>query len=211
MEKSKRCLRHYEGQEFRAVSNDTGDKVLVGHPVVYERKADIGGWFAEVIERGALDGCDMTDVLFFVNHQQSKIPLARSRRNNGSSTMTLRVDDAGLAMEARLDTENNPDARAVYSAVSRGDMDGMSFAFSVEDEEWEGLDTDYPTRHIRKIARIYEVSAVNEPAYEATDISARDKEALENAKSALENVRSTELEDSDEIEVYKLKNEILSK
>ena len=210
MKTSKRCLRHYQGQEFRAKENGENG-VLVGHPVVYERQADIGGWFAEIIERGALDGCDMTDVLFFVNHEQNKIPLARSRRNNGNSTMTLRIDDAGLAMEARLDIENNQSARAVYSAVSRGDMDGMSFAFNVEDEEWEGLDTDYPTRHIRKISKIYEVSAVNEPAYDATDISARDKEALENAKRALENVRSKELDSSDEVEIYKLKNEILSK
>lgn len=211
MKTTKRCLRHYQGQEFRAVNNDAGDSILSGHPVVYERQADIGGWFAEIIERGALDGCDMTDVLFFVNHQQNKIPLARSRRNNGSSTMTLRIDDTGLAMEAHLDTENNPDARAVYSAVSRGDMDGMSFAFNVEDEEWTGLDTEYPTRHIRKISKIYEVSAVNEPAYDATDISARDKEALENAKNALDNVRSKGLDSPNEIEVYKLKNEILSK
>lgn len=205
------CVRSYSKQNFRAAEGD-GESTIVGHPAVFDSMADIGGWFGEIIDRGAFDDCDMTDVLFFVNHNMNKIPLARSRRNNGSSTMTLTVDDVGLNMEAHLDTENNEEARAVYSAVSRGDMDGMSFCFRVKEQTWENLDTDYPTRHITKIAKVYEVSAVNEPAYEDTDISARAKEALDNARKAVETARSAEsLDNGNEIEVYRLKNEILSK
>ena len=205
------CVRSYSKQNFRAAEGD-GGSTIVGHPGVFDSMADIGGWFGEIIDRGAFDDCDMTDVLFFVNHNMNKIPLARSRRNNGKSTMTLTIDDVGLNMEAHLDTDNNEEARAVYSAVSRGDMDGMSFCFRVKEQTWENLDTDYPTRHITKIAKVYEVSAVNEPAYEDTDISARAKEALENARAAVETARSAKSLDSDtEIEVYRLKNEILSK
>lgn len=89
----------------------------------------------------------------------------------------------------------------------------MSFMFVVSDEEWEGLDEEYPTRHINGISCVYEVSAVTFPAYEDTEISARDKRALENAKSTLENARQKEPEGltgaSGDLELWKLKNEIL--
>ena len=83
----------------------------------------------------------------------------------------------------------------------------MSFMFGVDDEEWEDLESDYPTRHIRAISTVVEVSAVTFPAYEATTISARDKEALESAKVALENAKRS-LE-SDELELEKLKAKYL--
>lgn len=204
------AYRSYQGvQEFRAITEDDAKKVE-GHPAVFGKPADIGGWFQETIERGAFDGCDFTDVLLFVNHEQEKIPLARSRRNNGNSTMTLDVDDTGLHMVASLDTENNAEARAVFSSIERGDMDGMSFCFRVKEDKWDNVDSEYPTRHILKISKVYEVSAVNNPAYPDTDISARnDKAALDNARKAVETARSKEVETS--IEVLKLKNEILSK
>lgn len=175
--------------EVRAEETERGH-ILTGRPVVYGSRTDIGGWFAEIIEPGALDQTDLTDVRFLVNHDLSKIPLARSRRNNGRSTMQLSVDDQGLSMDwADLDVDNNSTASALYSAASRGDITGMSFMFSVSDEEWEGLDTDYPTRHIRGIGSIVEISAVTFPAYEATDIQARGKRELESAQAALENAR----------------------
>lgn len=211
------CVRSYARQEFRAVAGDNGEgkdnglRSIAGHPAVFGSPADIGGWFEEIIERGAFDDCDLSDVLLFTNHSNMKIPLARSRRNNGHSTMTLSIDDVGLKMDADLDIENNQEARALYSAIERGDMDGMSFCFRVKEQKWENLNTDYPTRRITKIAKVYEVSAVNEPAYEDTDISARDKEALESAKKAVETARSKSLESENELEVYRLKNEIMAK
>jgi HK97 family phage prohead protease len=147
-----------------------------------------------------------------VNHDLRKVPLARSRRNNGSSTMQLSVDDKGLFTKAKLDTEGNADARAVYSAVNRGDMDGMSFMFRIQDAKWTDLDTDMPTRHILKIRKVYELGPVNMPAYSGTDISARDKQALENAKQALDNAKRSTLEnEKNELEALKLRTQILSK
>lgn len=174
--------------EVRAEEDERGS-LIVGRPIVYNSRTDIG-WFDEQIEQGALNETDLTDVRFLVNHDTSKIPLARSRRNNGNSTMQLSVDEAGMEIKVWLDTENNAEAKSLYSAVTRGDITGMSFMFSVNDEEWEDLESEHPFRRIKSIASVVEVSAVTFPAYSATEIYARSLEALENARAALENAKS---------------------
>ncbi|MBR2540408.1 MAG: HK97 family phage prohead protease [Mogibacterium sp.] len=176
--------------EVRAL-DDSEEKgsVITGRPIVYESVTDLG-WFDEIIDRGALDGADLSDVRFLVNHDISNIPLARSRRNNGNSTMQLSTDYEGMSISAELDTENNAEARALYSAVKRGDVTGMSFMFSIDDEEWENLESDHPTRHIIKIGSVVEVSAVTFPAYDSTSINARSSsEALERARLEVETAR----------------------
>lgn len=195
--------------EVRAEEKD-GVKTITGRAVVYNSRTNLGP-FDEVMDLGALDGADLTDVRFLINHNTSMIPVARSRRNNGNSTMQLSVDQQGLNIDwVKLDTENNSDSRSLYSAVQRGDITGMSFMFSVDDEEWENLESDHPTRHIRKIGSIVEVSAVTFPAYESTEIYARSKEALENARSALESARQQSAKSLDsDIELLKAKTKIL--
>lgn len=205
-EKNSMVTRSYNA-EFRA-DEETGN-TIIGRPIVYDQKTNLG-YFEEVIERGALNGANLKDVLFFVNHDTSKIPLARSRNNNKSSTMQLRVDNNGLEIEAKLDVENNSEAKSLYSAISRGDITGMSFMFNIDEEEWENLDSDLPLRHIKKISIVREVSAVCFPAYEATSINARDKVALDNAKMTLDNVRATldsENNKSNDIALLKQKNQ----
>lgn len=195
--------------EVRAENGENG-AIITGRPIVYNSRADLG-YFDEVIESGALNSTDLKDVRFLVNHDISKIPLARSRRNNGNSTMQLTVDEMGMGIRVQLDIENNSEARALYSAVERGDISGMSFMFAVSDEEWENLETEHPTRHIRSISTVVEVSAVTFPAYESTEISARSKEALENARSALDNARQQTAKsvDTDELALLKEKTKIL--
>lgn len=183
--------------EVRAEEREDGIKILSGRPIVYNSATDIGGWFEEEIARGALDETDLTDVRFLVNHNTDMIPLARSRRNNGNSTMQMRVDQDGLFLEkVELDVENNADARALYSAISRGDVSGMSFMFSVDEEEWDYSNEDYPKRTITKIGSVVEVSAVTWPAYDSTFIDARSKEALESAKAALDRATQQRAEKS---------------
>ena len=195
--------------EVRAEESEAGN-IITGRPIVYNSRTDLG-WFDEIIEPGALNNTDLTDVRFLVNHDTSKIPLARSRRNNGNSTMQLTTDNDGLGIRVTLDTENNSEARSLYSAVQRGDISGMSFMFGICDEEWENLDSDHPTRHIKDISTVVEVSAVTFPAYESTEINARSKEALENARSAVETARqqSASLVETDELELLKEKSKIL--
>lgn len=198
--------------DVRAEQNDNG-AIITGRPIVYNSRTNLG-FFDEIIDSGALDETDLTDVRFLVNHDVSKIPLARSRRNNGNSTMHLTPDMQGLNMDwVRLDTENNSEARALYSAVQRGDITGMSFMFSIDGERWEDLESDHPTRHITKIGSIVEISAVTFPAYDATSINARSKNALENARAALENERQRNAAavDTDELELAKAKYEFKSK
>ena len=199
-------------KELRAVDSDA-EKIIEGHAAVFDQKTNVDNLFWEVIARNAFADADsLRDVALFINHDTFKLPLARSRRNNGNSSMTLAVDDVGLAFRARLDVDNNPDARALYSAVERGDIAGMSFAFATAEDDWADLDSDMPTRRVKKIAQVFEISACNFPAYEQTDIHTRAAlQSLDSARKALENARGKSL-DNDKarlIEVLRLKNRIL--
>ncbi len=203
--KNELIRRNYDF-EIRAEKDEKRGNIIVGRPIVYDSKTDIAGMFAEVIEKGALKKTNLEDVRFLVNHDKSKVPLARSRRNSKNSTMQLSVDDEGMEIQVELDTENNTEARNLYSAIERGDITGMSFMFGIDDEEWENLDSDYPTRHIKSISTVVEVSAVTFPAYEDTSISARDKSAVETARIAVETARSGEVDtSSNKLELEKLK------
>lgn len=191
--------------EVRAEAQDE-KKVLTGRPIVFNQRTNLG-WYDEIIEAGALADTDLKDVRFLVNHNTDMIPLARSRNNNANSTMQLEVDSEGMNIRVELDTENNSDARSLYSAVERGDISGMSFMFVVRDDAWDDIDTDHPTRTVRAIDKVFEVSAVTFPAYAQTSITARGiSEALESAKESLESAKA----EAREIERRKQKIRILA-
>ena len=176
--------------EVRANQSEEHGHYLSGRPIVYDARTNLGD-FDEVIEKGALDGADLKDVRFLVNHNTDMIPLARSRNNNENSTMQLSVDEEGMTIRVDLDIDNNAEAKSLYSAVEREDLDGMSFMFSVDADKWEDIESDHPTRTITSLGKIFEVSAVTFPAYEQTSISARGlSDALESAKESLESERA---------------------
>lgn len=196
--------------EVRAEQTDSGS-IITGRPIVYNSRADLG-WFDEVIEPGALNNTDLTDVRFLVNHDTSKIPLARACRNNGNSTMQLTVDNEGMSIRVTLDIENNSEARALYSAVQRGDISGMSFMFGIRDEEWDDVESDHPFHRIKAISRVVEVSAVTFPAYESTEINARSREALDSARLASGNARQRDAPLPDnELELMKARFDLISR
>lgn len=192
--------------EVRAQADEEHGTYIEGTPIVYDSWTDLG-WYDEVIDRGALADTDLRDVRFLVNHNTDMIPLARSRNNNENSTMQMSIDDeVGMRIRVNLDVENNTDAKALYSAIERGDISGMSFMFNVDGDRWEEIESEHPKRHIEKISKVFEVSAVTFPAYEATNISARGlSDALDNAKVSLESVKA----EKREIELLKLKTKIL--
>lgn len=202
--------------ELRA--NDTETGVIEGTPIVFDQATLIHDWFGdfnEIIDRNALKNTDLRDVLLFTNHDMNKIALARSKNGNENSTMSFTIDDEGLHIRAFLDVENNSEARALYSAIKRGDVDGMSFAFRINDEEWRDIESEVPTRVVKGISIVHEVSVVNYPAYPQTSVSARAK-GEEAPYSPLEEARkahSKEIEEkkSKEAEVEKLKYEYLIK
>jgi HK97 family phage prohead protease len=192
MNKNKFEQRSYNF-DIRSELNEDGVGIVTGRPIVYNSRTDLG-YFDEIIESGALDKADLRDVRFLVNHDTSRIPLARSRNNNANSTMQMTLDNEGMAIRVNLDTKNNSEARNLYSAIQRGDITGMSFMFSVEKEDWENLESDHPLRRIKQISNVVEVSAVTFPAYEDSSISVRNKEALDSAKLALENAKRSQKE-----------------
>ena len=192
----KRITRCYNMSLETREAEDEGKGIVEGMAIVYNAKTDIG-WFDEIIEQDALTHTDMKDVRMLVNHDTSMIPLARSRNNTANSTLQLIPELNGLKIRAKLDIENNSDAKSLYSAIQRGDISGMSFMFEVDGEAWEDEMSDHPLRRITSISKIYEVSAVTFPAYEQTEINARSKEELESYRSSLESERKAQPLDSD--------------
>lgn len=191
--------------EIRAEDTESGN-IITGRPIVYDSPTDMG-WYREIIDAGALNDADMTDVAFLANHDTRMIPLARSRNNTPSSTMQLIASAMGLDVNVRLDCEKNSVSRALHSAVMRGDISGMSFMFTIRDYEWIDADSDYPTLHIKSIAKVYEVSAVTWPAYEATEIDARNKDTTpEGVRRSLDSERDRKIE----LERMKNRNILLS-
>ena len=193
--------------EVRASVDETHGHTLTGQPIVYNERTNLG-WYDEIIADGALAEADLRDVRFLVNHNTDMIPLARSRNNNANSTMQMEViEGKGMTIRVDLDTENNADARSLYSAVERGDISGMSFMFRVDGENWDDIESDHPTRTVTNISKVFEVSAVTFPAYEATSIQARGlSDALDSAKASLESARA----EKREIERRKQKIKILT-
>lgn len=155
--------------EIRAV-DPAGESglILEGVPIVFDTPAtikDIFGEYTEVIRAGALDGADLSDIRLLYNHDSGRLPLARTPK-----TMTFTLDPAGLRMRAILpDTE---EGRATYTAVKRGDLSGMSFAFKVP-EGGSHFDAKTNTRTISKIEKVYEFSLTPFPAYPQTSVEAR--------------------------------------
>lgn len=200
--------------EFRA--SDEEGSVIEGTPIVFSQDTKMQDWCGEYIERidpHALDNADLKDIRLFVNHDTNKIALARTK--NGKGTMSFTVDDEGLHIKANLDTENNQEARSLYSAIQRGDMDGMSFMFRIKSQEWLDIDSDCPTRVIKEISIVHEVSVVNFPAYPQTSINAR-SDSEETEYSPLAEARKALSEETDKrskelLEIEKLKNENLLK
>mgnify|MGYP000044336668 CR=1 FL=1 len=160
--------------------------ILRGRPIVYDTPTvihDPAGEYIEVIQRGALDGTDLSDVRLLYNHDLNKVPLARTPK-----TMQLEVDPAGLTITAAL--PDTAEARAVHEAVKRGDLSGMSFAFKVP-VGGDEYDASRNTRTIKKIERVLECSVVPFPAYPTASVEARS--ALSESRKRLESKQEAKI------------------
>lgn len=156
--------------------NNTDEMIVEGYAAVFDTVTDLG-WIKEVIDRHAFDNADMSDIVMKYNHKDSVLPMARTR--GGSLTFT--IDDHGLKIRAVLpDTTVNRD---IYILIRAGILSKMSFAFTVRTEEYD-YETD--TRKILEFDKIFDVSVVDVPAYETTEIYARNKEQYEEEKRQYE-------------------------
>ena len=189
-----------ENYEKRAYTSDVSAEgnEITGNPAVCGVRTRMYDYI-EVIEPGALAEADISDVLLTVNHNLNDIPLARSKGGQPGETMQLSVDNYNCRITAQLDVENNPQARALHSAVARGDITGMSFMFHVKEDSWE-RENDVLVRHIQKIDKIIDVSAVTIPAYPSTSISARSAGFSDNSENGQEQRKKAE-----KLELEKLK------
>lgn len=152
-----------------------GDTMTVaGYAAVFGSTADIGGYFQEVIARGAFaETLKTADVMAYFDHDRGRV-LGRS----ASGTLRLSEDSKGLAVEIDLpDTSDGQDVRAL---IERGDISGMSFGFVVLRQEWDET-SDPPTRTIHEV-ELREVSIVSEPAYDGTSIALRSLDAARQEK-----------------------------
>lgn len=127
-----------------------------------------GTEYKEQICRGAFDGAKMDDVIFNYNHS-GKV-MARTR----NKTLQLSCDDEGLKIRARLD--GTEEGRKLYEEISGGYIDRMSFAFTIKEESYDSEEHQW---NVRSIKRLYDVSAVDIPAYDDTSIEARKNFILE--------------------------------
>ncbi|SFR15274.1 hypothetical protein SAMN05660706_1358 [Desulfoscipio geothermicus DSM 3669] len=166
-EKAKREIRI---AELRALepAGDQQEMIVEGRAIVYDKPTVMWEWdgvkYYEVIARGALDGADMKDVPFKYNHSDAVMVMARTR----NKTLELMPDNEGLLIRAKL--ANTTAGRDLYELIKRGDIDKMSFAFTVLEHSYN---KDTRTRTILKFKKIWDVSAVDTPAYQDTSISAR--------------------------------------
>lgn len=168
--------------EFRSVvdkvevRSEAGGMTVVGYAAVFNQRADIGGYFGEVIAPGAFKrSITEDDIHAYYAHDGGRV---LGRKSAG--TLRLSEDARGLSVE--IDLPNTTDGNDVRELVSRGDVSGMSFGFRVTREEWDET-SDPPTRTIHEV-RLYEVSPVPKPAYEGTTIAMRSLDAarVENRK-----------------------------
>lgn len=124
--------------------------------------------YKEQIDRNAFEECQMEDVIFNYNHG-GKVT-ARTR----NMTLFLEVRGDGLFIRARLD--GTEEGRRLYEEIKGGYIDRMSFRFSVREEAYDKQNHMWT---VRRIKRLYDVSAVDIPAYDDTSISARKKTILD--------------------------------
>lgn len=191
-------------KEFRDLNIELRDQdqeefIVYGRPITYGTYSDFGS-FVETIERGSATKSLQTDDIFVVFNHNMNDPLARTK--NG--TLTLTEDDQGVLLQA--DFSKTERSKEVYEQIKSGLIDKMSFAFTVDPESdvrWEHREIDGQNKRVRVITnftRLYEVSPVLFPAYESTELYARNKEYIENTIPEQMRTQEVESETSTDVE-----------
>ena len=170
MDKTKLIERRFEFQA-RAVGDEGSQELWVeGYAAKFNSETVLfeydGIEYKEQIARDAFSECKMDDVIFNYNH--SGRVMARTR----NKTLQLNIDDTGLFIRARLD--GTEEGRSLYSDIQNGYIDRMSFRFSIGQEAYDYQNHQWT---VLRVKRLYDVSAVDIPAYEDTAIEARRADA----------------------------------
>ncbi len=161
------------------VRAEVDSRLVVGYASVFDSPSeDIG--YREIISKGAFDGVVMvSDIFALLNHDMRRGVLARS--NKGIGSLKLSIDDNGLKYQ--FDAPHTALGDELLESIKRGDIDSSSFAFTVAEERWEKQADGTYIRYIDKIDRLFDVSPVYQPAYEATTCDLRGLEAARKAEA----------------------------
>ena len=158
--------------QFRTEETNEGKMEIKGYAVVFNSPETYWG-YTEVIDPRALDNADMTDVVLRYNHNDSFMVLARTRNNSLKLGYISFFDpNTGLIIDATLQ-DDITEHRDIFNAIKSQLIDKQSFAFTVDEDEYD-YDTD--TRTITKIGKVFDVSVVDQPFYNGTDVSVARKE-----------------------------------
>ena len=175
MDNLKRSDREFRSFKEFEIRNEQDDMIVEGYAVTFNEPTVMYSYdgidYKEQIDDRAFEGTDMKDVIFNYNHGGKVIARTRNK------TLELRLDKKGLYIKAKLD--GTDEGRKIYEEIKGGYIDKMSFAFTVSESAY---DSENHTRTIRKIKKLYDVSAVDIPAYDTTSISARSFFELEREK-----------------------------
>lgn len=177
-----REYRDFDVTSLAATKTDDESYIVEGYATTFDDPYELYKGMYEVIDRHALDGADMSDVIGQYNHDG--MVLARQSNN----TLAIMADDHGL--HCRMDLSGTQQGRDLHEAISNGLVTKMSWGFSIADDGWE-YDPETRTSTVTKVAKVYDVSAVSIPANAGTEI---------NARSYLDGVIEAELRESQQRE-----------
>lgn len=173
--KEEREFRFFKEFEIRTGKENEDEKIVEGYAVTFNDPAILYSFdgidYKEQIDDRAFQEADMKDVIFNYNHSGKVIARTRNK------TLELKVDKKGVFIRAKLD--GTEEGRKIYEEIKGGYIDRMSFAFTISESAY---DSENHIRTIRKVRKLYDVSAVDIPAYDTTSISARSFFELESAK-----------------------------
>lgn len=189
--------------QFRAEDTEEDKMEIKGYAAVYDSPETYS--YTEVIAKGAFDEADMSDVVLRYNHDDSFMVLARTR----NKSLNLSIDDKGLYMDAVLQNDIT-EHKNIYNAIKSGLIDKQSFAFTVEEDDYD-YDTD--TRTIKRIGKVFDVSVVDQPFYNDTDVSIASKndEFLERREQLRKEYEEQKKEEERKAALEKAKQELLTK
>ena len=183
--------------QFRAEETEDKKMEIKGYAAVFNSPETYS--YTEVISDKAFDDADMSDVVLRYNHNDSFMVLARTRNDS----LKLNVDEKGLYIDATLQ-DDITDHRNIFNAIKSGLIDKQSFAFVVDEDEYD-YDTD--TRTITKIGKVFDVSVVDQPFYNATDVSV----ARNQNDEYLEKRNQLRKEHEEKLKLEEKKKELLEK
>ncbi|MDT0163826.1 HK97 family phage prohead protease [Bacillus sp. AG4(2022)] len=177
---------------------EDGQRTLTGYAVKWEMKSHkMGYWtrFREQFKKGAFtESLNKEDQRALWSHDTSRV---LGRTKNG--TLRLYEDDVGLRFE--LDLPNTTLGNDAYETIKRGDIDGVSFGFSMRKQEWDESDPDNIIRTISQ-ADLFEISPVSFPAYPDSQVSARSDDPYKVYLDEKNQVKNNELRKQLILETY---------